>query len=449
MIGNVIRIARKDLGLLWADKFGLFWVLVFPLIMAPIFGSIFAGEGAAGAMSVAVVDLDDSEGSRRFVTLLEESESLRIWRPIDSQTGEHVKVTEPMARDEVRQGRLAASIVIPEGYAGDGFFGGFGSELRVGIDPSRRAEAGYLQGLIMEATFRRLQDVFTDRDAAVAQIDTLLSDVDSWDVDAEQRSESRAFFGAWKTFMQNTDLLADGLGRAGASEEGDHAEQEGATDDAGFAPVQLEIEEIVREGAGPRTAFEVSFPQAMIWAVIGACATFAVTLVRERKEGTLLRLRIAPHPIGAILAGKALACFITCVVSLALLTAIGHVVFGMRIESYPLYALGVVSIALCFVGIMMAIATIGKTEEAVGGAGWGVLLILAMLGGGMVPLLFMPPWLLTVSKLSPIRWAVWSMEGSIWRGLSFGQLLPAYAVLIGVGLVAFTFGVCVFRRRVG
>jgi ABC-2 type transport system permease protein len=447
VIGNVVRIAGKDLGLLWADKFGLFWVLVFPLIMAPLFGSIFGGEGPPGAMSIAVVDLDNSPGSRRFVALLEESDALRVWRPTDSETGEAVDMTEAMARDAVRRGGLTAFLVIPAGYAGDGIFGGFGAALRVGIDPSRRAEAGYLQGLIMEAAFRRLRDVFTDREAAVAEIEILIAGIDSWDLDTAQRTETRAFFGAWKDFMRNTELLADGAVGAGAPDQEDRAEQEGGTDDTGFAPVRLEMEEIVREGAGPRSAFEVSFPQAMIWGVIGSCATFAVTLVRERREGTLLRLRIAPHPIGVILAGKALACFITCVGSLALLTAIGHLVFGMRIESYPLYTLGIVCIGLCFVGIMMAIATIGTTEEAVGGAGWGVLLILTMIGGGMVPLLFMPPWLVTISKLSPVRWSVWSMEGAIWRGLGFGQLLPAYAVLIGVGLVAFMFGVRVFRKR--
>lgn len=187
----------------------------------------------------------------------------------------------------------------------------------------------------------------------------------------------------------------------------------------------------------------------MMWAVIGACAAFAITLVRERKEGTLTRLRVAPHPMGVILAGKALACFATCVGALAILTTIAHLVFGMRIESYALYIVGVVCTGLCFVGIMMAIATLGKTEEAVAGAGWGILLICAMLGGGMVPLMVMPQWLASVSKVSPVRWAVYSLEGAVWRGLTFAELLPAYAVLLGVGAVAFAFGVWVFRKREG
>lgn len=450
MLGNTVRIARKDLRLLWADKFGLFWVLVFPLVMAPLFGSIFGGDGAAGAMSIAVVDLDNSDGSRRFAELLDESESLHIWRPTHGETGEPLDVTEAMAREEVRQGKRTAYIVIPEGYADDGPFGGFGAELRVGIDPSRRAEAGYLQGLIMEATFGRLQEVFADQEAMSQQFDRLIAELDAWEIDPLQRIVFRQFLNASRAFTQNIDPALYPNGEPADDGGGGDADPAAAGGDGiGFSPVQIELEEVVREGVGPRSAFEISFPQAMIWAVLGSCATFAMTLVRERKEGTLLRLRVGPHPLAAILAGKALACFLTCVGSLALLTTIAHLVFGMRIESYPLYALGIVCIGICFVGLMMAIATIGNTEEAVNGAGWAGLLFLAMLGGGMIPLIMMPPWLVTLSKLSPVRWAVWSMEGAIWRGLSLGQLLPAYAVLVGVGVLTFAIGVLIFRHREG
>ena len=57
---SVIVLALKDLKLLSRDKFGLFWLLVFPLLMALFFGSIFSSGGGGGgaAMKVAVVDED-------------------------------------------------------------------------------------------------------------------------------------------------------------------------------------------------------------------------------------------------------------------------------------------------------------------------------------------------------------------------------------------------------
>jgi ABC-type transport system involved in cytochrome c biogenesis permease component len=35
---GMLILAAKDLRLLWRDRFGLFWVLGFPLIMALLFG---------------------------------------------------------------------------------------------------------------------------------------------------------------------------------------------------------------------------------------------------------------------------------------------------------------------------------------------------------------------------------------------------------------------------
>jgi len=43
----------------------------------------------------------------------------------------------------------------------------------------------------------------------------------------------------------------------------------------------------------------------------------------------------------------------------------------------------------------------------------------AMIGGVMIPLIAMPPWLLSLSNISPMKWAILSYEGAIWRGLGF------------------------------
>ena len=65
-------------------------------------------------------------------------------------------------------------------------------------------------------------------------------------------------------------------------------------------------------------------------------------------------------------AGRVTAC---CIMAIGLLTL---AVFGL--------AVAVVCASACFVGIMMLIATLGKTEQSVAGTGWGILMPLAMLG---------------------------------------------------------------------
>ncbi|MBD3402055.1 ABC transporter permease subunit, partial [candidate division GN15 bacterium] len=196
----------------------------------------------------------------------------------------------------------------------------------------------------------------------------------------------------------------------------------------------------------PRTAWEITFPQSLQWALIGVAAAFALSLVTERTRGTYLRLRLAPINRAHILAGKGLACFMAAVAICTLLMFIGILVFGVRV-GWPLgLAVAIISAGICFTGIMMLISVIGKTEQAVGGAGWAIFLLMAMTGGGMVPLMAMPGWMLTVGAFSPVRWSITALEGAIWRGFTPEQMATPVGILLGVGIVCFSAGVVILAR---
>ena len=115
-------------------------------------------------------------------------------------------------------------------------------------------------------------------------------------------------------------------------------------------------------------------------------------------------------------------------------------VFGVRPTSWPLLILAVFATGICFVGIMMLLAVLSPSERAGSGLGWGVLLLFSMIGGGMIPLFFMPPWMRSISVVSPIRWAVLALEGGIWRGLTLTEMLLPLAILTGIGIVGFAAG---------
>ena len=147
--------------------------------------------------------------------------------------------------------------------------------------------------------------------------------------------------------------------------------------------------------------------------------------------------------------GKALACFLASLSVIVFLLLVGKLIFHIRIMSPALLALAIVCTSLCFVGIMMFISVLGKTEQAVGGTGWALLLAMAMFGGGMVPLMVMPSWMKGLSSLSPIKWAILATEGAIWRGFSFTEIAFPCSILLGVGAVFFLTGVWIFRRMDG
>lgn len=165
----------------------------------------------------------------------------------------------------------------------------------------------------------------------------------------------------------------------------------------------------------------------------------------ERSAGTLVRLHVAPITRAQILAGKALACLVAIVGVEVILIAIGAFAFHLRPLSYPLLGLAGLSAAIGFVGIMMALSTLGQTEKSASGAGWAILLVMSMLGGGMVPLFVMPTWMATASHVSPAKWAILAFEGAIWRGFGVAEMLGPCAILVAVGILTFAVGARNFR----
>ena len=130
-----------------------------------------------------------------------------------------------------------------------------------------------------------------------------------------------------------------------------------------------------------------------------------------------------------------------------LLFALGRLAFGVRPSSWALLAVAGVSVAVCFVGIMMAVAVLGRTEQSAGGLGWAVMLPLTMVGGGMVPLFAMPAWMQAVGTVSPVHWGILALEGALWRGFSPAELALPCGVLMATGVVGLAAGARLFARE--
>jgi ABC-2 type transport system permease protein len=426
----VLLLALKDLKLLFRDKTGLFWFFGFPLLMALFFGSMFGSGPSQLGMQIALIDEDDSPESRTFAAELEKSPSLEV-------------VKEPLAtaKAAVRTGKLTGYVRLPSGFGAKlGFFGRDPALIEIGMDPGRKAEEGYLQGILMETGFRGMQQAMSDPKAMRTQIKSALEDgLKDSGLDPAQRALFAVFMGALEKFLETIPF-----DNAPANPAGE-ARGRGAS----FQPLRIESTAVGHERARPATSYEVTFPQAVYWGLFGLLMSFSITLVLERRKGTLLRLRLAPLTRGQLLAGKGLACFLASLIISAFVLGVGVVVFGVRIVD-PL-GLVVVCCAMgsCYTGLMMLIANLGTTEQGVSGAASGVMMPLAMLGGGMIPLLFMPEWMRTLGHVSPVKWTILALEGVIWRGFTWSELALPLAILVGVGATCFTLGVWLLGRRDG
>jgi ABC-type multidrug transport system permease subunit len=90
---------------------------------------------------------------------------------------------------------------------------------------------------------------------------------------------------------------------------------------------------------------------------------------------------------------------------------------------------------------------LGRSEQAVAGAGWSTLIVLAMSGGAMVPAVLMPEWLRAIGAASPVRWGIAALEGATFRGLGWAELVVPLACLCGAGALCLALAALVLRRR--
>ena len=416
---KVLFLAVKDLQVLLSDKGNIFWVFGFPLLFALFFGAIYSGAGKGpSGMKIAVVDEDQSEFSVSYISKLESDEALTI-----------VHLGRDEAIEGVRKGRVSAAVFLKEGFGDNlgAMFEGGDNRLEIASDPSRKMESGYLQGLLAKAQFEALSDKFRDRE-------TFRTQIDIWRNELATASDKKQA-GVYMTFFDSLEKLLEDV----------NDEDFKTNFESGFLNI-AEVE-VLREYEGPITPFQITFPQAMIWGILGCTATFAISIVKERTNGTFDRLRIGPLGRAHILGGKGLACFLTCIFIMFILCIGAKVIFRMPMGNWPLFIPAALCTVLCFVGLMMFICTLGRTEQSVGGAGWAMLMIMAMVGGGMVPLAFMPSWLRPFSHISPVKWSIFALEGAIWRDFRFTEMISPCLVLLVIGLMFFSLGVAMLRRQ--
>lgn len=429
----MLAIALNDLRLLFRDKAAAFFTFAFPVLFAIFFTFVFGGAGGgSGSMKVAVFDEDRTKASARLVADLTHDDALAVTTVDSRDAGTKL----------VQASDVTAFIIVPKGFdeGANGLFTGGKIPLEAVVDPSRSAEAGLLTGKLNELAFRQLSAAFTDQSRMKDLLAKSREQLKTFAPDGSERSN------AFLKFFDGADALSgqlDQLNKQDAAKPDADGSGGGGGGGGGgvFSPVDVKISKLETSNAGkPRPSSDYSFPQGIAWGLMGSVVGFAASIAAERRRGTLIRLATCPLSRAQILAGKALACFLTCLLVQALLIAMA-LVMGSSIGSWPMLALGVLCSSLGFVGLAMGLAPFADSEEGAAGIARAVPMILAMIGGGTIPLAFMPPFLEKLSSISPFKWAILAAEGGMWRDFSLAQMALPCGILLALGAAAFAVGV--------
>jgi ABC-2 type transport system permease protein len=179
---------------------------------------------------------------------------------------------------------------------------------------------------------------------------------------------------------------------------------------------------------------------------VGTIAT-ALGVVRERQSGTLEQLAVMPFRARDVLFGKLLPYLGVAVVDLAVIVAVGVLVFDVPFRGSPLvFALGAVLFLFVTVGIGVLISTVSETQGQAIQLAIMTMLPQILLSGLIFPLQAMAAGVRWIGYLLPLTYFVQVARGVMVRGAPFEALLFPLAMLAVLGAVVFGLSVARFRR---
>ncbi len=386
-------IAAKDLRQRLRDRTAIVVAVIAPFGLAAIFSMLLGGTDDPISFTYAYADADGSEitaGLREGgLAALEEAGIATV-----------VEADSPdAARDLVDDGEADAALIVPSGF-GAALVAGQGAELEI-VGSTDAGFATQVLGAVAEG--------FVAEVAAVR-----LSVATAAEALAEPPSPER---------------FAELAERAAATSSPIRVE-----------PVAVDVRQM------SSTTF---YAASMAIFFLFFTAQFGVlSLLAERRVGTLPRLAAAPIPSWSIVLGKAIGSFVLGIVAMAVLVTASSFLLGAEWGNPFGVALLVLGAVLSAMGITALIATLARTEEQAGGWNSIVAVTMGILGGTFFDLGQGLEALAILSRITPHAWFLEGLDILSAPSAGPAELAVPVAFLVGIGLVTGAIGLARARSLV-
>ena len=136
----LLTLTRANIRSFVRDRAALFWTIAFPIMFVILFGTIFGGSNAPD-YRIGWVDLDGTAAATKLHDAFGSTKVLSL-KPESGQEA---------ALDQMRQGRLDAVLVVPQGY-GAAVAGGGSTALTLFTDPSQSTTAQAIAQIVSGVT---------------------------------------------------------------------------------------------------------------------------------------------------------------------------------------------------------------------------------------------------------------------------------------------------------
>jgi len=201
-------------------------------------------------------------------------------------------------------------------------------------------------------------------------------------------------------------------------------------------------------------AVQHNVPAWSMFAMFFILFPLAGNFIKEREEGSMLRLRLISGSQFPVISGKFIFYLFVCLLQLVSMIGVGLYVMpviGLSKLVLGTNGLGVVltglAVAMAATGFGLLIAVYFRTPQQALSFGSISVVILAALGGVWVPTFAMPQIMQSISPYSPLNWGLEAFNDLFLRNASTSVILPDLVKLVCFSLVTLAASVLIYKSR--
>ncbi len=207
---------------------------------------------------------------------------------------------------------------------------------------------------------------------------------------------------------------------------------------------------------GPRpTSVQQNVSAWLVFGMFFVIAALANLFVKERRCGALARLRSLGVPSWVLLASKALPYFGVNVLQAVLMLMVGAWfmpllggdALGFDKVQWAALVLVVCAVSAAAVSQALMLSCLVRTHAQAAAVGPVLNVLMAAVGGIMVPTFVMPAFMQSIARWSPMNWGLEGLLTVLLRGGGVAATAPHALRLLGFAAVMLVLAWLLFRRR--
>ena len=388
-----LDIARRDLLDLWRSKMLLFFFILFPILLMSMFGYIYPpvpkSNPNTGSIGTAFPNLPVS------LVKMDDGQTANLiaaqFIQISGQQGLFTvseTASYQAARNQLVLGNIKGIVIIPQGFS-DALAAGQPATVQVTVDETNPTTASVVQSEI----------------SAVFNI--IGSSISAQNINNMDGGRVNPTFIMQPISVTNIPLVT-----------------------------------------GVSSSFQFLAPGFMALTVItGSLQGVANAISREKEQGTMDGLLVAPIPHRSIILGKVGAQTVRGLIQGFLILGLSMVLFGVQIYGSPIIMVIVMVLGTAsFVGVGIIMTAIAPDQETAQMMTIILQFPMMFISGILFPIDQLPVWMQYIGKALPLYYAADALRKVIILNSSLGAIMPDVLILIAYTFLTMTIAIPLFDK---